>query len=159
MTAVPDRSKTLFNLRYAVRVLERYARFWHRVDLLMRIAAVASGMSAFAALWAQTPKIALWITGLFALLQAIEFVVGAPKREQAALAARAVYASVLARQSTLDDAGLADGYAAAVAEDEVIVLEGLRYLAYNDVVTERGDNPAALYPVKGFALRLLDLVA
>jgi hypothetical protein len=44
------RDDTDFCLRYAARVLERYARLWHRIDATVRVVALFSGTAAFAAL-------------------------------------------------------------------------------------------------------------
>lgn len=145
MNLVPDRWNTLFSLRYAVRVLERYARLWHRADVLLRLATVASGMSAVVALWSEWGSAAQWVTALFALLQAVEFVLGAPRREQEAQAARGAYARVLAREADMSDAELARAYAAVLADDTITVPESLRRLAYNDVVEEKGADLGARY--------------
>jgi hypothetical protein len=140
-----NRHDTLFSLRYAVRVLERYARLWHRLDVALRVIAIFFGTAAFGALMAQS---GLWaaIAGLlFAFLQALEYGVGPARREQEARSARALYAEILARQRDLSNDDLESEYQKAISRDPVIVPDGLRHLAYNDIVDERGCDPRARY--------------
>jgi hypothetical protein len=139
------RFDTLFTLRYAERVLERYARMWHRLDATARVFAIFSGTAAFGALMAQSGSWALVFGGIFALLQALEYGLNPGRREQESRAARALYARVLARQHELTDEQLEIAYQEAQAGDSVIVPDTLRRLAYNDVVDERGCDPAARY--------------
>jgi hypothetical protein len=148
MTAA--RHDTLFSLRYAVRVLERYARLWHRLDAALRVIAIFSGTAAFGALVAGSGGWALVAGLLFAFLQALEWGVGPARREQEARSARALYAEVVARQVELSDEDLERGYQDAVSSDPMIVPDGLRRLAYNDVVEERGCDPGARYELSRF---------
>lgn len=141
------RDDTLFSLRYAVRVLERHQRMWRRIDSMVRLMAILSGTSAFAALMSQHQGAALATGLLFALLQAVEFALRPAERAADSGAARRTYDSVLARQSEFSDAALADAYRRVVADDAVIVPESLRALAYNDVVNEQGSDPAHLFPL------------
>lgn len=137
-----SRFDTLFSLRYAVRVLERYARMWHRLDVLFRVLAIFSGSAAFAALMGEHRVLGTATGALFALIVAIEYVLNPPRREQEALKARTPYAEVLARQRTLDDDALEQAYQNAVKEDPISVPEPLRRIAYNDVLDERGCDPS-----------------
>lgn len=158
MSTQESRAITLFNLRYAVRVLERYARLWHRIGMALRIAAVMSGMSALGVVWAQAAGLTIAAGAVFAALQALDFVLDAPRREMQALLARAAYAGILGRGRALGDDELAAAYDEAVAADTLVVPGSIQRLAYNDVIEERGDDPAALYPVTRL-LRVMQLVA
>ena len=55
------------------------------------------------------------------------------------------YARLLAQGCQLGDEALAAQYAGLVAEDGIHVPQGLKLIAYNDVVRERGLDSAALY--------------
>lgn len=138
------RRDTLFSLRYAVRVLERHSRLWGRIDGLIRFAGLLSGMAAFTALVGQSQSASLGFGVLFALLQALEFTVRPAEVRARSLSARTGYARLLATEGTYDDGALQAAYQALVADDEVVVPESLRALAYNDVLLERGDDPAHL---------------
>jgi hypothetical protein len=137
-----SRADTLFCLRYAVRVLERYARLWRRVDASLRVAALFSGSAAFAALVAGNQGAVITAGVMFAALQAIEYGLSPSRIEQDARAARALYADILPLAAGLGDTELEAAYQGAVAKDEVTVPESLRRAAYNDVLLERGGNSA-----------------
>jgi len=144
---MPDpRQTTLFNLRYAARVLERHARMWRRIDAAVRLAALLAGSGAIGAIGAQNSRLALALGAVFALLQAVEFALRPAGLAARSMAQRKQYASVFARARTTSDEALADAYATLAAEDEVIVPEPLRRLAYNDVVRERGLDESACFP-------------
>jgi len=153
-----NRSDTQFCLRYAVRVLERHARMWHQIDILLRISALFSGTAAFGALVSGSPTWTLVAGLFFALLHAIEYVVVPGDRERKSLTMRGMYAKVLATQHGRSDVDLEASYQGIVAEDEIGVPETLRRLAYNDVVEERGDDPEYLYTLKRWQ-RLTALIA
>lgn len=140
------RSDTLFALRYAVRVLERYARMWHLVGAGLKAISILSGTVALAALTGTNTGLAIFMGVLFAALQALEHALDPADKRAAALAARRDYARVLSTEATKDDAALEAGYQAVVADDEIVVIQGLRELAYNDVVQEQGRDASALYP-------------
>ncbi len=142
-----SRYETLFALRYAVRVLERHARMWRRIDGLIRFAGLLSGMSAFAALTAASQSATMLAGIVFAILQAIEFAIRPAEIAAQSMSAKKPYGDVLARQATLDDSSLEAAYQRCVADDDVIVPETLRFLAYNDVVSENGGDPSALYTI------------
>lgn len=144
-----SRFNTLFSLRYGVRVLERYARMWHRLDVLFRVMAIFFGSAAFAALMGERPGLGTTAGALFALVLAVEYALNPPRREQEALKARSLYADILARQRDLNDIELEDAYQAAVNKDPVIVPEPLRRLAYNDVTDERGCDPRECFQLSG----------
>ena len=139
-----QRRDTLFSIRYAVRVLERHARLWGRIDACIKLAALVSGSSAFAALMADNKTMVLVAGIVFALLQAVEFSIRPAEVRARSLAGRTGYAKLWATQGGFDDAALEAAYKALVAGDEVITQESIRALAYNDVLTERGDDPAHL---------------
>lgn len=139
------RSDTEFCLRYAVRVLERYARWWHNVDVSVRVFALFSGTSAFGALMSQSKFWTLTAGLFFAFLQAVEYTIGPAKREQEARASRALYLAVLARQLEMNDSQLEAAYLAACTEDPVIVPDSLKRLAYNDILDERGADQNSRY--------------
>jgi len=152
------RFDTLFSIRYAIRVLERYARLWHRLDLLFRILAIFSGSAAFAALMGEYKVLGTATGALFAFIVAIEYALNPQRREQEALKARSPYADLYSRQQRLGDADLEEAYQIAVKEDPVIVPESLKRLAYNDVTDERGCDPAARFELSGYQ-RAIGLLA
>jgi hypothetical protein len=153
-----NREAALFNIRYAVRVLERHCRLWRRIDGAVRLAALLAGSAAIGALGAQHAGLSMAFGLVFALFQAVEFALRPADVAARALAQRKQYAALFARARTLDDAALADAYDELVAADEVIVTESLRHLAYNDVVRERGLDESACY-VETDRLRLMALIA
>lgn len=140
-----SRFATLFNLRYAGRVLERHARLWRRIDGAVRLAALMAGSSAIAALGAQNQSAAIGLGLVFAALQAVEFALRPADAAARAMAMRRQYAQLLAREARLDGAALSEAYAELVAADDIVVSEALRRLAYNDVAQERGCDAAHLY--------------
>ena len=140
-----SRYETLFSLRYAVRILERYARLWQRIDGLLRLFAFLSGTSAIAALVSGSVPWSIAAGIFFAFMQGVEFSIAPARKHADALAARKPYAAILSGQAGFDDAALEAAYQRAVAEDTVIVPEALRPLAYNDAATERGCAPDHLY--------------
>jgi len=138
------RFETLFSIRYAVRVLERHARFWRHVDTFVRLCGLMAGSAAFAALVAQYPGGALGFGIVFAVIQAIEYSVRPAAISAESAAAKKPYATLLARQHAYADADLEAAYQQAVADDDVIVPEFMRALAYNDVTLEKGCDLAYL---------------
>lgn len=136
------RHDTLFSLRYAVRVLERYSRFWARIDGATKLASLLAGSAAIAALGAQSRPLAIFFGVIFALLQALTFGIRPADKSAQGLLARRPYADLLAGEGGYDDAALEAAYQRLVAADELIVPDALRPLAYNDVVIERGCDPA-----------------
>jgi hypothetical protein len=158
MPMQPTRFDTLFSLRYAVRVLERYARGWGRLDAFLRVAAILAGSAAFAALIGENRPMMLLAGGAFALLQALEYGLAPAREEQRALMARTPYAEILAGAAALDDGALETAYRAALAKDLVVVPEALRRVAYNDVVIERGADPREQFVLTSWQ-RLLGTIA
>jgi hypothetical protein len=154
-TTRPD---TLFNIRYASRVLERQCRLWRRVDGVVRFSAVLAGSGAIAALGAQNAVMALVAGVVFALFQAIEYAVRPAEVAAHAMAQGKQYAALLARQRRLSDAALADELEAVRVEDDIIVMDSLRQLAYNDVVRERGLDESACFS-ETMALRAVAFLA
>ncbi len=141
------RHDTLFSLRYAARVLERHARLWRRIDAAVRLAGLLAGSSAFAALMAESRGFTLVFGVVFAVLQAVEFALRPAEQAAQSIAQRRPYAALAARSEAMDDAGLKAAYLQLHAEDDVIVPESIRTLAYNDVVLEKGCDPAHLNPL------------
>lgn len=148
----PSRETTLFNLRYATRVLERHCRFWRRADRGLRFMAVMAGTGAIASMSASSQALAMAAGFVFAMLQALEIALRPSEVAATSMQQRKAYAALRAREGELDDVALARAYAVLVAEDEVVVPEVIRRLAYNDVtlectpVTEHGNLALALYP-------------
>ncbi|MBV5337868.1 MAG: hypothetical protein J0653_08100, partial [Deltaproteobacteria bacterium] len=65
---------------------------------------------------------------------------------------------LLARQAALSDTDLEAGYQQIVSDDEIIAMESLRKIAYNDVLEERGDDPVNAYRLS-FWQRVLAFMA
>jgi hypothetical protein len=145
----PTREDTLFALRYAVRVLERSARLWFVVGGAFKFATVLSGTVALGALTSQRQDVAVALGLAFAVLQALEVAMDPSGKRTEALVARAPYAKLLALHAQHDDASLEREYQSVVAGDTVMPMEPLKRLAYNDVVTEQGLDPAALFKASG----------
>lgn len=141
-----SRNETDFCLRYAARVLERYARMWHRIDATVRLLALFSGTSAFGALLLQSPGWTIAAGLVFAFLQSVEYSLTPARREQDGRAARALYLDVLAKDEQLSDAELKVAFRAAALQDPVIPPDALKRLAYNDVAEEVGAKPDHYYP-------------
>lgn len=139
------RSDTLFSLRYAVRVLERQARMQGICATVLKACSLLSGTGALMALTAQAGDWGIALGIIFAVLQATEFAADPAARRAEALATRLLYARVLARQATMGDADLEAAYLEVVAEDTITLPKSLQHLAYDDVVRERGMDPAHLY--------------
>lgn len=141
-----SRFDTLFSLRYAVRVLERQSRFWRHLDGGLRVFATLSGSAALASLLTHQPyAVSVAVLVVFAVLQALEFALQPGLKAAEAWVARTPYLALLAEQSGLDDARLEAEYQAALLGDGVQAFESLRRIAYNDVVEEKGCDPAAAY--------------
>lgn len=139
------RPETLFNARYAARVLERQCRLWRRLDGVVRFAAILAGSGAIAALGAQNAVMVVVAGVVFAMFQALEYAVRPADIAARAMAQGKQYAALLARQRGLSDEALADELEALRVEDDIIVMDSLRRLAYNDVVRERGMDESACY--------------
>jgi hypothetical protein len=141
-----SRDDTDFHLRYAARILERYARLWHRIGVTSRFLMLFSGTSAFGALVSQSPGWTIAAGLVFAALQAVEFSLTPAQREHQARAARSLYLDVLVKQGQLTDAELKPSYDAAAGEDPIMPPDSLRQLAYNDIAAEVGADPEHFYP-------------
>lgn len=152
------RHDTLFNIRYAARVLERQCRLWRRIDGAVRFSAILAGSGAIAAMGAQNAVLALVAGVVFALFQAIEYAVRPAEVAARAMAQGKQYAALLARQRGLSDEALADELEAVRVEDDIIVMDSLRRLAYNDVVRERGLNESECF-AETHALRAVAFLA
>lgn len=140
-----NRTDTLFSIRYAVRVLERHTRIWRLTDGMIRIAALLSGSAAFAALTAGNQAAVIFLGVMFATFQAVEFAIRPADQAARSMAMRQPYARLLAGASAMEDDKLESAYLALVSEDDVVVAHWLREVAYNDVLAERGCNPAEAY--------------
>lgn len=139
------RFSCLFGLRYSVRVLERQTRLWDRIGTAIKFFSILSGSSALAALMSQQHGLSIAGGVVFAIMQAIEYSACPLSRAAEARAAIKAYSSVLANESSMDDAGLDRAYGAATHADEVVAIEALRRIAYNDVVEEKGCDPSCRY--------------
>ena len=140
-----SRHETLFNIRYAVRVLERHATLWMRIGRTIKFLSLLGGTSALAALMTSNATLATVAGLFFAALQALEATLNPSDASACARAQRLEYAHLLVREAQLDDAELASAYAAISASDEVQVSLALKEAAYNDVIDEKGLDQSAKY--------------
>ncbi|WP_041645318.1 hypothetical protein [Aromatoleum aromaticum] len=154
----PSRADTSFNVRYAARVLERHACLWRRLDASVRVMALLAGSGAIGAIGAEHAGWAVGLGVVFAVFQAVEFALHPAEVAAKSLAQRRQYAALQARARALDDAALDDAYQALCADDDIIVSDTLKRLAYNDVVRERGLDEAACYG-EGCREKLVALIA
>ena len=152
------RNDTIFSLRYAVRVLERTTRFWARIDTLIKGLSLLSGSAAIFALGNESKTMTLALGLFFALTQAVEFSLRPSDRSAQALGERTAYARLLARQASFADDALDAAYQQIASDDNLIAMEGLRRIAYNDVVEERGNDSSNAY-VLSFWQRMMEFLA
>jgi hypothetical protein len=127
-----------FQLRYATRVLELQARFWRKIDTTIRIFSFLSGTAAFAAIVSSHSWLTLFFGVIFALLQAVEFVVSPSSHALEAKESGKLYKAVQASNVRKDKDLLEQALLDARKQDEVTVFDSLRHIAYNDVVKEIG---------------------
>lgn len=139
------RHETLFSLRYAARVLERHSRLWRRVDTVLRFFSILSGTAAIAGLSAENKVFAMAAGIVFALMQAFDLSVRPAEKAMQSDLNRQSYSILVSKENQMDDQDLESAYRAAVADDDVIVQESVRRLAYNDVLMEMGLDTAHLY--------------
>lgn len=142
-----DRLKadTVFNLRYAMRVLERHACLWRKASHVLKFLGLLSGTLALASLTADRQAAALWLGVFFAVAQCLDYVLSPAEKSLLSEVQRKRYGEVWARSSQMGAANLAADYAALVAEDAISPSGALRELAYDDVVREQGLDLAACY--------------
>lgn len=140
------RADTLFALRYAVRVLERQAKLWAVIGKLFKFISILSGTVAVAAVVSSKAEWAVFLGIMFAVMQAIDHALDPAEKHAAALAQRRDYARLLADQTNHTDGALEAAYRKVVADDEIMVDQALKELAYNDVVREQGLPESACYP-------------
>ena len=152
------RFEILFTVRYAVRVLERTARLWRRIDAALKVCALLAGSGAIYAVSSQSARAAMCFAAFFALAQALEFALHPAELSARALMARRPYEQILASEAGETEAALESRYHAASMGDDITVLESLRRVAYNDVVEERSDTPEAAYRLTAWQ-RLIGFVA
>lgn len=152
---VPPRADTLFCLRYAVRVLERHSNLWSRAGVFSKFVTIATGAGAVAAVISMSPLLSVATGVALALVQALDLALDPAERKARAHAARREYARLLACQAQHTDADLHSAYMAIVAEDDVQVWQRIKELSYNDVLREKGLDPADLYPNESTLLRWL----
>lgn len=139
------RDDTLFDLRYAVRVLERQARLQGHCIALVKFLMLLGGSAALASLVSGHAVAAICLGLVFATVQALDLALEPTAKQARALAARLNYARLLARQAALDDAALEAGYQGLLADDDVVVGRSLQELAYNDVIREQGRDASVCY--------------
>jgi DNA-binding transcriptional regulator YdaS (Cro superfamily) len=132
--------ETLFELRFAERVLERQARFWRRIDLIFRFFGLLSGTAAFAAITQSNQIFTLTFGILFAVLQTLEYTVTPSEKAAAAAQESKRYAAAIARQQQVTPEELRQDLLDIRVADTVTAFEPLRRLAYNDVATEQGSS-------------------
>ena len=82
------RNETLFTIRFAVRVLERTARFWAKTDAVIKGLSLLAGSAAIYSLGSESKSITLALGILFALTQAFDFSVRPYERSALALGER-----------------------------------------------------------------------
>ena len=153
----PNLFKTLFELRYAQRVLERQARFWRRIDTLIRAFGLLSGTAAFAAITNSNQNLTLLFGIVFSVFQVIEFSVSPGAKSAEASQEAKLYAAAIAEQSKVSVDELRQQLLDIRAKDTVTCFESLRKLAYNDVAEETG-RPDAGYSL-GLSCRFMGLFA
>ena len=144
-TGTTTRFDTLFDLRYAVRVLERHGNLWSNLGGAFKFVSLVTGSTAVAAVISSNPQ---WATGLaiaLAVLQAWELAVDPATRKADAAANRRDYARLLANESGKSDAELLTAYMSIVADDKIQPWRAVKELAYNDVIREKNLDPTALY--------------
>ena len=96
-----SRHTTLFNLRYAIRVLERYAAFWGSIGIAFKTLSILSGTVALSALVGEKSTMAISIGVIFALLQAIEYSLSPSDRKFAVMEMRGKYAALSPSLNTI----------------------------------------------------------
>ncbi|MDP2752251.1 MAG: hypothetical protein Q8O31_06580 [Rhodocyclaceae bacterium] len=125
-------------VRYAIRLTERTARLYRRVQTVGVFFSIIGGSGALSLLSAQVP---LWIgmTGSLMLTLSGAALIAIRPADKAAQneADRRRYVALLAKQSNLSDEQLSAALDEAHQGDTQEV-EPLRAVAYNDVVTESG---------------------
>lgn len=131
-----SRHVTIFSLRYATVVLERYAKFWFVVGAACRVFALLAGSGAIAAIGAQSQPAAILFGVVFALAQAIEFGLRPEAKSADAMACSRRYAKVWAAAAECSDAKLERDYRDIVADDHIVVFRTLKDLSYNQVLRE-----------------------
>ena len=88
-------SNPLFELRYATRVLELQARFWRKLDALIKFCSILSSTAAFGAIVSSHPRLTLTFGVVFAILQAIEFTLSPSSRALEAKESGRLYKTVI----------------------------------------------------------------
>lgn len=141
-----DIADLLFEVRYAVRVLEREARLWNRIDIGTKLFSFLATTAAFGAIIKSRPILTIFFGLLLAVLQAIQFVLNPPSRALEARQAGQLYQKILASDARRDPAKLEQALLDARSQDPVSVLEALRVCAYNDVARERGLDQGVIPP-------------
>jgi len=142
------RFDTLFCLRYAERVLERYSRFWDRADKTIRFFSLLSGSASFAALMTQNKALSLALGISFAVFQALEFALSPSTIAAHAKSNTKLYSDILSRQDGLSDQEMKKAY--NQIDDDIVVPESFRKAAYNDVVLEKGSSDVNLYKLSAW---------
>ncbi len=144
-------------IRYAIRLCERTARLYRRVQTISTILVILGGSAAFAAVTGELPK---WITvtgaTLFAIAGATLIAVRpADKAGQNESDVRK-YQALLPKSVSMTDAALAEALE-ETRQGDAPEIEPLRDVAYNDIAVELGrpDAVVSLTPMQ----RILAAVA
>lgn len=125
-----------FHLRYSLRFGERQARFYERADAAIKFVSLLSGLGAFVGLIGQS-QLATGISGfIVGVLSFIDVLWKPTERAFNTKALRARYEDLATRASRLSDETLRAELERLDASDAP-QLEGLRPVAYNDIVRER----------------------
>lgn len=145
MTTSDDRAVMLGEIRYAERLCQRTARLYRRIQAVTTFFAILGGSAAFgSALSTDVPD---WLPIVSACVLAVFGAASIAVRpaDKAAQNEQDVkrYAALRAKEQSLDDAALRHAINEAHHGDAPEI-EALRDVAYNDVVTERGQPTFAI---------------
>lgn len=150
--------KTLFCLRYAVRVHERRAKLWSTINLVIRFTSLLSGSAAIGSIAAANQTIAIVFAAIFAIMQAIEFSASPNEKSAESKSAKKAYSVIIANKGGSTDAELDEAYSAAIHSDEVIAGTTIKELAYNDVAREFGAAEEHMY-AEGLRHKILSMLS
>jgi hypothetical protein len=144
-------------IRYAIRLCQRTARLYRRVQTAATVLAIVGGSAAFAALTGALPA---WLTATSAILFAISgaTLIAVRPADKAAQNEADVrkYQALLARSERMTEAELAQALE-ETRQGDAPKIEPLRDVAYNDIAIELG-RPDAVVPLTP-AQRLLAAMA
>lgn len=136
----------VFNLRYAMRVLERNANLWHRISMLLKFLSLVGGSAAVASALLNHAIVAMWVGLFFAAVQGADMVLSPAEKAIHSGVWRQRYGDLLASSFSGASADeLMRSYHELVASDPISPPQSLRELAYDDAVLEQGLDESACY--------------